>query len=271
MKCPICGNLGRNVFRGKIMRKYEIQYYQCAKCGFLYTEKPYWIEEAYKDSITNVDTGIMQRTIDNALVTNVIINSFYNRNAFFLDYGGGYGIFTRMMRDLGYDWLWYDKYSKNLVARGFEFGSLDKIELISAFELFEHFEKPQDELERLFSISKSVLFSTLIYDEGLAYKPFEEWWYYVPETGQHISFYSKRTLEYIAEKYHVYYYMISSGLHLFTDKKLNRYKLKLICNTKMASFLQYHIYRKARRRGLAGSDMKTVLEMRNKSNTGTDI
>lgn len=267
MQCPICANLGKAVFQGKIMQKYDIQYYQCDKCGFLYTEKPYWIEEAYEDSITNVDTGIMQRTIDNVLVTNVLVHSFYNKKANFLDYGGGYGIFTRMMRDLGYNWLWYDKYSENLVARGFEYESSKCIELISAFELFEHFEKPLEELKRLFSISKSILFSTLIYDENLKYKSFDDWWYYVPETGQHISFYSKYTLEYLAKKYGVYYYMINNGLHLFTDKRLNRFTLKLMCNSK----LQYHIYRKARRNGLTMSDMEAILKKRSRCNNDFNL
>lgn len=262
MICPICGSTGKQVFQGEIMQKYTIQYYQCGMCGFLYTEKPYWIKEAYEDSITDVDTGMMQRTVDNVLIANILIQKFFDKKAKFLDYGGGYGIFTRMMRDCGYNWLWYDKYSENLAARGFEYDKNDKIELISAFELFEHFETPIEELEHLFSISKSILFSTLIYDDGLKYKGLEEWWYYAPETGQHISFYSKQTLEYIANRFNVHYYMLNEGMHLFTVNQIDTMRLRMVTASRIAGKIQYYNYKEQRRNGLAYSDMQAILKMR---------
>ncbi len=38
----------------------------------------------------------------------------------FLDYAGGYGVFTRLMRDIGFDFYWHDPYTQNLFANGFE-------------------------------------------------------------------------------------------------------------------------------------------------------
>lgn len=262
MLCPICKNEGKKIFSGKIMQKYTIQYYQCHTCGFLYTESPYWLEEAYEDSITNVDTGIMKRTVRNVLITNVLMHFFFNKTACYLDYGGGYGIFTRMMRDLGYNWLWYDKYSENLVARGFEYNQQQGVKLITAFELFEHFDSPIEELEKLFSISNNILFSTLIYDKDLKYKNFEDWWYYVPETGQHIGFYSQRTLEYLAKKFNVYYYKISDDLHLFLNHRLNSLKCKALMNLIFSWWVQYFTFHIAQKSGLAGKDMRTILEVR---------
>ena len=43
--------------------KYQIDYFFCKNCGFLQTEKPYWLEEAYKDSINDSDTGYLQRNV----------------------------------------------------------------------------------------------------------------------------------------------------------------------------------------------------------------
>ncbi|MCM1038223.1 MAG: class I SAM-dependent methyltransferase [Ruminococcus sp.] len=259
MICPICADMGKKIFQGKIMHKYTISYYQCPVCGFVYTEEPYWLEEAYTDSITNIDTGMMQRTIDNVLTANAIVHNFFDTKASFLDYGGGYGIFTRMMRDLGYNWLWYDKYSDNYAARGFEYKRQEKIELITAFELFEHFDRPIEEITHLFTISRSVLFSTLIYDQDFAYKDFEKWWYYVPETGQHIGFYSQRTLEYIARKFHVFYYKISDGMHLFSEHKINSVQFNILIKSKVFKLIQYLGYFARRQHGLAEQDMKTIL------------
>lgn len=258
MLCPICNNAGKRIFEGKIMRKYTIQYYQCPVCAFVYTERPYWLQEAYEDSITNVDTGIMQRNVDNVIIANALIKNFFDRNGTFLDYGGGYGIFTRMMRDLGYNYMWHDKYSENLVARGFEFEGCGNVELLSAFELFEHFEKPLDEIRHLFSMSKSILFSTLIYAEDFKYKKFDDWWYYVPETGQHIGFFSRKTLEYMAGRFKVHYYKINNGLHLYSDHYINPLRFKAVARSPL-KYLDYYI---SRRNGLAVKDMETVLKQR---------
>lgn len=260
MMCPVCGNPGSKIFQGKIMQKYVIDYFQCPVCAFVFTEKAFWIDEAYQDSITNIDTGIMQRNLDNTIIANAIVNKFYKHDGFFLDYGGGYGIFTRMMRDLGYNWFWMDKYSENLVARGFEWKEQDRVELCSAFELFEHFENPMGELEHLISISKSILFSTLVYDKEYKYKKFEDWWYYVPETGQHISFYSQKTLEYMARYFCVNYYKINNGMHLFSDKKINLVKFNFLVNAPL-KYINFFIQRK---NGLAINDMEVILKRRQK-------
>ena len=57
------------------------------------------------------------------------------------NYAGGYGIFTRMMRDIGFDFYWLDKYADNLLTNGFEYNKKihKKIEAITSFESFEHF------------------------------------------------------------------------------------------------------------------------------------
>lgn len=260
MLCPICKNSGHKIFRGKVLKKYEIQYFQCHVCGFVYTEEPYWLDEAYMDPIVNIDTGMMKRTMDNVLLTNVLVKKFYSMENYFLDYGGGYGVFTRMMRDLGYDWVWYDKFSKNLMACGFEYDGKRKPEMITAFELFEHFDRPMEEISHLLSLSDTILFSTLIYAHDLVYKELDKWWYYSPEAGQHISFYSQRTLEFIADKFRIYYYRINDGKHLFTKKKINPLCLKLL-STKGSSILQFFYYWRQRKHGLAYTDMETLLNL----------
>lgn len=264
-KCPICEGEGKEIFKGVILKKYEIQYYQCPICAFIYTESPYWLEEAYGDdsAVAETDTGIMQRNIVDVLMVNMLVKLFFCNGKVFVDKGGGYGIFTRMMRDLGYNWLWDDKYANNLVARGFEYCySMEKegkeeVDLITAFELFEHFDEPLKEIKNLLAISKNIIFSTEIYDDGYQYKQFDDWWYYAPHTGQHISFYSKRTLEYIAATNQVHYYKINNQMHLFTKDKISRRKQKLL---KIANlwFVQYYYYHKRLEKGLAFSDMQEL-------------
>ena len=68
----------------------------CEHCGFLQTEEPYWLDEAYSESINVSDTGYMQRNLMLSEKLTILLALFFDKNAKFLDYGGGYGIFTRL-------------------------------------------------------------------------------------------------------------------------------------------------------------------------------
>ena len=135
-----------------------------------------------------------------------------------------------MMRDLGYDFLWSDKYAENILAKGFEYVNQD-IKLVTAFELMEHIEDPCTEIEKILRYSDNIVFSTLCYDEGYNYKD-SSWWYYGQEDGQHIMFYSRQTLKYIAKLYDLNYYD-AGVLHIFTKKELSALKLRLLFHSKL--------------------------------------
>ncbi len=209
------------IFSGVLLNKYSVQYFQCPECNYICTEQPYWLEEVYKNPINSTDTGILARNIYLSKISACIIYTFFLKNKKkYLDYGGGYGIFTRLMRDIGFDFYWHDPYTQNLVAQGFEYSkNEDEIGLITSFENFEHFINPMIDLEKIFAISNNIIFSTTIIPDPIP-KP-EEWWYYGLEHGQHISFYSEKTLKIIAHKFGVNYYSYNDGLHFFTPLKIN--------------------------------------------------
>jgi len=46
-----------------ILNKYTIDYFHCPNCGFLQTQEPFWLDEAYKDPINISDTGYLSRNI----------------------------------------------------------------------------------------------------------------------------------------------------------------------------------------------------------------
>jgi len=53
----------------------------------------------------------MSRNISSSKITAVILFFLFKKFGKFLDFGGGYGIFTRLMRDIGFDFYWYDPHS----------------------------------------------------------------------------------------------------------------------------------------------------------------
>ena len=122
-----------------------------------------------------------------------------------------------MLRDKGIDAYWFDKYSENLLARGFEYDETLKVDIIAAFEVVEHLENPMETIRKIMSKSDCFIFSVLTLPK-LNFHTAEEWWYFSPETGQHIFVPSSETLQWIANEIGCRYYCML-GLHVFSRKK----------------------------------------------------
>jgi hypothetical protein len=180
-------------------------------------------------------------------VVSPLLYYLFGKDARYLDYGGGYGIFTRRMRDLGFDFYWTDPYSPNLMAKGFEYDAMiDPIMLVTLFECFEHFEDPMSEMEKISSISKNILFSTSLLPIPVPVSG--EWKYYSFEHGQHISFYTKKTFSYIAKCFGIYYYYLKDNIHLFTESRISNCKFKIISDRYINYFLQKYVSSKMKTR-----------------------
>lgn len=219
MPCRVCGQDSRYVFTTKVMKKHDVKYYVCDQCEFMQVEEPYWLDEAYASPINLTDTGIISRNLNYSVFVSVIISLLLDSQAKYLDYAGGYGIFTRLMRDLGYDFYWQDIYTTNLVARGFEYQpDMGELKALTAFETFEHFVTPMPEMEKMLEMSDTIIFSTNMRPE-LVPDP-EEWWYYGREHGQHTALYTVNTLKFIAQKFGLTLYTNGGDFHMFSKEKL---------------------------------------------------
>eukprot|EP01037_Dinobryon_pediforme_P009733 gene9733-9799_t len=115
-----CRNDTDPVFKAEILHKYTVQYFLCPSCAFLQTEEPYWLAEAYVSAISDLDLGPISRSIAAARIVEGVILHGFDPNGRFIDWGGGYGVFTRMMRDIGYNSFWRDMYCENIFAKKFE-------------------------------------------------------------------------------------------------------------------------------------------------------
>jgi hypothetical protein len=216
--CKICKSETIKIFNTKILNKYPVDYFQCTFCDFVQTEKTYWLEESYLNPMNLTDTGIMVRNQRSARIVTSIIFLFFNKSYQFLDYAGGYGVFTRIMRDKGFNFYWDDPHTKNVISRGFEKKDNQKFDVVTTFESFEHFDNPLLEIEKILKISKNIIFSTELISKT-APDP-DNWWYYGKEHGQHIALYTQKSLHFIAKKYTVNYYNINN-LHFFSEKKIS--------------------------------------------------
>ncbi|MGC3819016.1 MULTISPECIES: class I SAM-dependent methyltransferase [unclassified Acinetobacter] len=222
-KCRICNRNLNFIFYGNIFNN-NILYYECPQCLYVQTQKPYWLEQAYSEAIHTKDTGIFVRNYLCCKKTTNLCWLLGIKNKKILDYAGGYGIFVRLMRDIGFQIFWEDRYCDNLFAKKFV-GKDGKYELITAFEVFEHFDKPVEELTKILNKSDQIFFSTKLIPDPTP--SLENWDYYGLEHGQHIGFFRGKTLEYLALKFNKYLYSYGD-FHFFSSTKISKINFLLI-------------------------------------------
>jgi len=221
--CNICGASAKFLFTKKILHKYDVKYYQCSECGFHFTEKPYWLNEAYSDVIAKTDTGLVARNLSISKKLAPILFFLTKKNDKCVDISGGYGLFVRLMRDIGFDYYWEDEFCENILAQGFEAND-EHYKLATAFEVLEHLENPYELLSnKLKKYNFDILItSTSLYRKSL---PKQNWDYYSLETGQHISFYKSKTIKALANRlgmkalvignFQIFYKVRSTRLKIF--------------------------------------------------------
>jgi 2-polyprenyl-3-methyl-5-hydroxy-6-metoxy-1,4-benzoquinol methylase len=234
--CKICNSETVLIFEATVLQKYNVKYFQCCNCDFIQTEEPYWLDESYQSAIAAVDTGIVTRNLVDCSIISKLIRIFFNPKGKFLDYGGGYGLFVRLMRDKGFDFYRYDKYSENLFARHFDLADIDvenDFELITSFEVFEHLSNPPTEISEMMKKGRSLVFSTEIIPK-IKIQSVDDWWYFSPDAGQHISFYSLKSLSAIAEHMGSNLYSNGKNLHMLTYKKFKFNPMKFVYLSTMA-------------------------------------
>lgn len=212
VKCNICNSESEFCFEKIILNKYKVKYYKCNVCGLHFTEQPYWLDEAYSDAIAQADTGLVIRNLSISKKLASLIFFMGYRKEKLVDISGGYGLLVRLMRDMGFDYYWEDKYSDNILAKGFDAQEC-KYKLASAFEVLEHLPDPVSFLRgKKEKYGFDVLVATTTLFRGQI--PRKNWDYYSESTGQHITFYNKNSMRELAGKIAMKYFGIGN-YHIF--------------------------------------------------------
>jgi len=218
-ECPaslITGSRTQFAFSGRVLGRYDINYFRCPETGFIQTEQPYWLDEAYSSAISTLDVGYIFRNVTLADTSANLIEKCLPEFECGLDYGGGYGMFVRLMRDKGFPFLRHDPLCENLFAQCFDHTDWPrrKFDVLTAFEVFEHLPDPVSSVAEMFQFAPTILFSTELQPGG-GVESIDDWWYFVPETGQHIAFYTGQSLQWIADRFDARFYSDGS-LHCLT-------------------------------------------------------
>lgn len=238
--CKVCGTPSDFFGETDVLRKYRVKYFRCAGCGFMQTETPYWLEEAYTYAIATQDVGIMRRNRVNCELTSAVLNLLFPTMLSAVDFGAGHGMLVRLMRDRGFNFSWFDLHATNHYACGFEYQEGSTYDFLTAFEVLEHLADPVADLSKLMTLSENVFVSTCVVPQpapGLS-----DWWYFAPTTGQHIAFYTTDSLRLLAARFGRHLLSVGS-YHLFTKDPKSDLLYRLATNFRIAGIVN-RVYRR---------------------------
>ena len=217
--CPVCDSTMYQTHVFTLMGSVDVSWFLCDTCELWASEEPYWLEQAYSESMSSLDTGAAERTLLNRRVLAAVIVRLLGREGPFVDWAGGPGLLTRFMRDLGLDFHWQDSYTQNSYALGFEWEMSDRpATAVTAIEVFEHLPDPRAFVDEVLRATGA---DTLIFTQELHHGPDVDWWYRTPATGQHIAFYSPKTLDVLAGQFDLRY-LNAGKYHMLTRRPITQ-------------------------------------------------
>ncbi len=191
--CRLCSGPAHYRFTAQLLGRHDVSYFSCADCGSLETEQPFWLDEAYSLNLGDLDCGSAQRNLHNFAACLAIAGLWGVRSA--VDFGGGDGLLTRLLRDRHVDCHVEDKYGSPTYAQAFSDPPANP-DAIFAFEVFEHFVEPGAEITALFARRPKIILGTTARFTGQG----ADWWYLSRRNGHHVFFYTSSAMRHIAAR-----------------------------------------------------------------------
>lgn len=196
-----------------------VHYVICRACGFAWApEFAAWTTADFEREIYNAAYGEVDpdhRELRPRTNAETLLGTFPepHRPARHLDYGGGAGRLSELLRAAGWDSTSCDPFFHGPGARDPD----GRYPLITCFEVFEHVPDPAQLAQRLNGLLAPdglILASTLVSDgQVLPGRPLT-WWYAAPRNG-HVSLYSARSLGLLAARQGWATASFSPDIHLF--------------------------------------------------------
>ena len=232
VSCPVCGghctpldvvdfSKSCEELRGKFLQLsgIPVYYYLCSGCRFCFA--PWiagWSLEEFAERIYNRDyilvdpdyLDVRPRGNAQSLMTTFGERAKTIRH---LDYGGGGGLLSRLLNDVGWQSQSYDPF----VQKGIDPATLGRFDLITAYEVFEHVPDPAalvKTLAALLAPGGIILFSTMLTEGHIVSGQRIKWWYASPRNG-HISLYSGESLTRLGAQQGFSLTSFSDGFHMY--------------------------------------------------------
>lgn len=196
-----------------------VYYYVCEQCGFCFApefsgwSQDQFQQEIYNDEYVHVDPDYVDvRPRSNAAALISLLGN-HAAEITHLDYGGGGGLLSALLRDANWQSTSYDPFPDQHRA----IDRLGRFDLITAFEVFEHVPDVQALMSRLSLLLAQpglVLFSTLLSDDHVKPEERMSWWYAAPRNG-HVSLFSRQSLAVLGSTHGFSFGSLSENFHAF--------------------------------------------------------
>lgn len=226
--CQICGcpshlygvvDFGKSadVFNGNpiIYTGIPVYYRRCKSCGFVFSDTMLdWSADDFKREIYNdnyelydPDYKLKRPSSYSELICRLVGDIVCREKC--LDFGGGAGLFAKLMRDKGLDYCSFDPFY------GDDFDLSQRFDFITAIEVLEHSNNPKETARSICSLLSSggfAIITTLLQPANFDVMGLN-WWYVSPRNG-HISIYSQKSLQTLFGLYSFKVTSFSENLHL---------------------------------------------------------
>lgn len=215
--CAVCGKSGLPLLEFDISNLIRASVRKCSRCHFIYVVNPYWLAGSFSQNLNRFDVGSADRSL---IVAGFVRSIFKRREASkvkVLDFGGGDGLATRVLRDAGIDCRWEDPYCQPVFAVGPSHSEISHFDLAFMGEVALHLTNPLETIKDLMKRSDRLLMTAVVPPEKIT----TDWWYLMPQTGQHVAFYPVKTLKWIASELSLYLLTDGKFFHQFSSVRPN--------------------------------------------------
>lgn len=246
--CPIDGLAMQHAFDHAVLNRHMAAYYQCGTCGLLQVGDPHWLEDLYKQEITDLDPWVGIRNVINARRLEPILWMLFPQRSIFVEDACGYGLLTRLMRDAGFEFYGEDPYCKPIFCERFPPPRDVRATAVLAIEVLEHVMDPVAFVRsRLAHYRTDVMIASTSVFSGAPPDP--SWPYYAFQTGQHVTLYQTRSLAALAGVLNLHYHRLGSDLHLFSRVAIPAWKILALRSRHLSPLCG--MWTRIRRRGMS--------------------
>lgn len=192
MKCRLCNSKDIKTFT------VESRYYYCNNCELIFIDSSNFSSESKEHQSylqhenTPQNEGYVNMFKD---FIEQLIEEYVDEINTVLEYGCGPGpVLADLLEDRGLKVKKYDPFfypEQNFLEH--------KYDLITSTEVFEHFQDPKKEVQKLVNLMKTGSYLAVMTSFHQGIEHFKNWWYRRDLT--HIAFYNLNTFKYIEKEY----------------------------------------------------------------------
>ena len=230
--CAVCSGKTKFLFSYELRGEHQAALRECLTCRFTFIVNPHWLADSFSSELNDLDIGSVDRCLILADFIEVLIRAQKRSKLRFLDWGGGYGLLARVMRDRGFDFISSDVYTRALFVDSSEISEGETFEVVTMSEVALHLTDPVPHLRKILEFTNTLVFTAVIGPNVIP----NDWWYLMPDTGQHVAIYHKETLEALANQLGVRITSDGRFFHVLHRERLG-VKSRLVIKFRPLAFL----------------------------------